>query len=138
MEKTKYLTPEEAADLINENYTSRSRQSIMYVNAKKGNIKPVFPELAIVENGKIVQIIGESKERFFLRSEVELYTKKKQGKENYKNPRIIGFEVTFPDGTKKEFKDVATGSEQLDIKYHTLYRAVHLEKSIGGYKFKKL
>jgi len=137
MEENKYLTPEEAADMINENYTASSKYAVMYVNAKKGNFKPVFPELAIVENGKIVQNIGKSKSRFFLSSEIELYARKKQN-ETSKNPHQIGFVVTFEDGTEQEFKNIAIASNALNIEYQRLQRALKSGKDIDGYKLKKL
>jgi len=131
-ENKKYADCLEAAMLINPKYTTTCVLSSMNYNVRAGHIEEFFPQLAIVEDGQIVQLLGESKKAFFLIKEIEDFVKLKSKRKGF-NVREV--EAILENGKILTFGSCSEAAIFFNIHYSTFVKAARTGKKIKGTRF---
>ena len=132
----KYLTIEQAAMLINPNYSSRSIHSSVMHHVECGNFKAYYPNIAIIDGNGIVQEIGPSKNPFFLVEELQNYKEVKK-KQNQKKGTGKPIFVTGNNISRK-FDCIKDAAQELSLDYNKIYNALCVGKEFNGYRFYKI
>ena len=140
MQKEPFIDVEEAAYIINKDYSITSKANAVQRHVKMGNITAYNPTLAIIdpETGEIIQVIGPSKDKWFLREEVEEYSKQKlenqtKGHQKKVEARKVG------DGAEPIiFDSIKEAAEELGVAYWRAYAAVNHGTEIAGHILKKI